>query len=545
MRGDNRQIQTAVLGGAESEKPLMLPLEAIELDAFRKRHEHDTFWCGLLLGGCGVQLTTKLYTDRVCHFAHHPGADAPSHRCGRRARGVASADHLYVKAAADAWLRARGTQAGFDFVQPDGVPIGSVLDIQLPHRKLRVHLDREVEPDWDAEHEPVLGVSVPVDSDTLIRRWYVHRIRLDSEGTARRVRIGTEAFAWPTEWFALDDCEITDRGLSTPAVERIVQARSAPSSTLWTPGKRQEEPAQDVQAHELMRRLLYARRTESTDLAEKVCREITELSGVSLQLQRQLDAARRNALAWVKKETEARRELFARLNQAVAGQKTRSIKTLLTEIKTATRDGRSEEEDHTLHEAAASLAALEAAKLACLDTLLEDISRLPANEDPWRLRSEAEQLFQAATEVGKIGKHRRAQLNLWRTRLRYLPSKPRPAPPSRPQERVPLHQQVGRVYWTMRSCPLCGADRGQQCVFDGGPRAGRVREVPHADRLQPFVDELQEQQKKQGAARTVWRAYDVTCPHCGQEAGAWCLTPGEPHSARSKQARKLTEQHRP
>ncbi|MER5933931.1 hypothetical protein [Streptomyces sp. NPDC002054] len=42
----------------------MLPLEAIELEAFRQRHEDDTFWCGLLLGGCGVQLTTKLYTDR-------------------------------------------------------------------------------------------------------------------------------------------------------------------------------------------------------------------------------------------------------------------------------------------------------------------------------------------------------------------------------------------------------------------------------------------------------------------------------------------------
>ncbi|MGW6841287.1 hypothetical protein [Streptomyces sp. NPDC054958] len=70
MRGDNRQIQTAVLGGAASEDPLTLLLEAIELDVFRKRHEHDTSWCGLLLGGCGVQLTTKLYTDRVCHFAH-------------------------------------------------------------------------------------------------------------------------------------------------------------------------------------------------------------------------------------------------------------------------------------------------------------------------------------------------------------------------------------------------------------------------------------------------------------------------------------------
>ncbi|MGC4985800.1 hypothetical protein ACLQ18_35115 [Streptomyces sp. DT193] len=80
----------------------MLLLEAIELDAFRRRHEHDTFWCGLLLGGCGLQLMTKLYTDRVCHFAHHPGPDGHPHLCGRRARGVNGADHLYVKSAAAA-----------------------------------------------------------------------------------------------------------------------------------------------------------------------------------------------------------------------------------------------------------------------------------------------------------------------------------------------------------------------------------------------------------------------------------------------------------
>lgn len=82
----------------------MLPLEAIELEAFRRRHEHDTFWCGLLLGGCGLQLTTKLYTGRVCRFAHHPGPDGHPHLCGRRARGVSSADCLYVKWEAAAWL---------------------------------------------------------------------------------------------------------------------------------------------------------------------------------------------------------------------------------------------------------------------------------------------------------------------------------------------------------------------------------------------------------------------------------------------------------
>ncbi|GAA2279884.1 hypothetical protein GCM10010430_77370 [Kitasatospora cystarginea] len=60
LPGDKRRIQTAVLGSAESEEPLLLPLEAIELDAFRQHYAEHTFWCGLLLDGCGAQLTTKL-----------------------------------------------------------------------------------------------------------------------------------------------------------------------------------------------------------------------------------------------------------------------------------------------------------------------------------------------------------------------------------------------------------------------------------------------------------------------------------------------------
>ncbi len=90
----------------------------------------------------------------------------------------------------------------------------------------------------------------------------------------------------------------------------------------------------------------------------------------------------------------------------MAAQKTGSIKALLAEIKAGTRGRRTEEEERTVREAAAYLAALEAAKLARLDTLLEDISRLPANEDPRRLRSKVEQLLQVAAEAGKLGEHR-------------------------------------------------------------------------------------------------------------------------------------------
>ncbi|MFD7677453.1 hypothetical protein [Streptomyces sp. NPDC060187] len=156
-----------------------------------------------------------------------------------------------------------------------------------------------------------------MDRDTLIRRWYVHRIRLESEGTTRRVRIGTEAFARPTEWFALDECAITERGLSTPAVERIVEAHQAPTTAVWSPGKARKLPAPDARAQALLRRLLYARRVNSVPMAQEVCGEIAQLPGVSPDLQDQLAAAVRGAQGWLEDQMAARRALFARLDSAV------------------------------------------------------------------------------------------------------------------------------------------------------------------------------------------------------------------------------------
>lgn len=63
MALDKRRVQTAVIGHADSGLPVVLPIEAIELDGFRARHTDQTYWCGVRLGGCGHQLVTKLYTD--------------------------------------------------------------------------------------------------------------------------------------------------------------------------------------------------------------------------------------------------------------------------------------------------------------------------------------------------------------------------------------------------------------------------------------------------------------------------------------------------
>lgn len=104
----------------------------------------------------------------------------------------------------------------------------------------------------------------------------------------------------------------------------------------------------------------------------------------------------------------------------MAGRRTKRVKALLPEVKAAGKAGRSEEEEHAVRAAADYLAAVVSAATERLDALLDDISRLPANTDPWVLRSNVEHLFQRAAEIGKVGEHRQAQVELWGEGLRYV-----------------------------------------------------------------------------------------------------------------------------
>ncbi|MFE2521168.1 hypothetical protein [Streptomyces mirabilis] len=69
MARNSRRVRTAVIGHADSEDPIELPMEAIDLDVFRHAQQGDTYWGGLSLGGCGSRLTTKLYVDRACSLS--------------------------------------------------------------------------------------------------------------------------------------------------------------------------------------------------------------------------------------------------------------------------------------------------------------------------------------------------------------------------------------------------------------------------------------------------------------------------------------------
>ncbi|MDX3539974.1 hypothetical protein PV721_37810 [Streptomyces sp. MB09-01] len=544
----------------------MLPLEAIELDAFRQRHENDTFWCGLLLGGCGVRLATKLYTDRVCHFAHHPGAEAVGHECRRRARGVSSADHLYVKVAAVAWLRDHGEQAVFDFARPGRAAIGSVLDIRFKSRGLRVHLDREVAPVWDEDGiEPVLGVSVPVDEATLVRHWYVHRIRLDSEGTHRRVRIGTEAFARGVEWFALDECEMTERGLSTPAVKQIVSSRRARPASSWTVAKVRKEPNASVRAVGLLRRLADARKVESVVVVARVCDEIEALIEVHGETREQLAVVVDDARRWLHAQADVRRDLFSQLGEALSAEDTSRVRQLLIRANATASHDRTVKETRVAEAADTHLVASgaglqmlnlhqqrQAAEKKAAQRVRRTLERLaglrrrtPVNA----VRRLVRGLSDAADDAGGLlSPDELSKVSEWRARAGLespdgtVPAVLAPAQPrsdTAPKKSVPRHGQVARRFWINEQCPRCFAVAGKDCVNDDRSGRKRVRPSPHDERVQPILDARAAQVQRRRVSSmppgspTVLA---VACPDCGSAAGEACRSPRGSHRGRVERA---------
>jgi hypothetical protein len=601
VRADRRRIQTAVLGSKDSDEPLMLPMEAIELDAFRHRYESDTFWCGTLLGGCGNRLTTKLYVDRACHFAHFPDPDALPHVCGRRARGVNSADHLYVKSAAAAWLAGHGEQASFEYPRPGGAPLGSVVDVRWPRGALRVHLDQSVTPVWDDGLEPVLGLGVPVDRDTLIRRWYVHRIRLDSEGTARRVRIGTEAFARPTEWFTLDECEMSERGLSTPAVERVVRSRTTPPPTRTPADKGKKAPAVQAQALALLRRLEGGRAVGSVVVVNQVSAALQALGGAGPETRSHIDAALEDTRIWLAEQAVVRQEMFARLGDAVAEEKLREVRGLLAQVNATAAHDRTDAETRTARAAAEFMAervkgqqeaaqkrrakaeaeesaqrkkarkSSEAAQQVRVS--LRALRRQGRSLHPGDMRRRVARLVEeAAVAADRLTSGEAHQIDLWKARVerepaavpeRVLPVQKTPdqvRPPETRHQGQPesnkgeprLHQQVARGDWYRGTCPRCHAGPGKTCANDDRVGPGKMRQIPHDERLRRILQNHKASSRRSGARRErwdesaadgsparTWHTMDVTCPKCGASPNTPCTSDGQ-HHERVEWAKEFT-----
>ncbi len=234
-RMDTRLIQTAVLGSPESDEPVICPEDPEELLAFRLEHEGNTWWCGSNLpGGCGRRLTTRLCTDKICHFMHvadpHGSSDS-SLPCIRRLRGKEDADHLFIKADIARWLREQNIEA--DLALPD--PLGSAVTARLTDgRLLVVHLDTGRAPAWDDEEvwEHILGPGCPISEDVLARRGYAYRIRMAgrSDRGGRYVVAGVERAGVHTRWFDLANLSVSADGINTVDEPPAVTPSSASAS---------------------------------------------------------------------------------------------------------------------------------------------------------------------------------------------------------------------------------------------------------------------------------------------------------------------------
>ncbi|MFE4994618.1 hypothetical protein ACFRH4_25325 [Streptomyces mirabilis] len=233
---DSRLVQTAVIGDRNSGRAIILPTGADELARWRRRHPNYTYWCGTQLGGCGHELSDRLYRDKVCHFAHHPHTS-----CHRTATGANSADHLFIKDDLAAWAggckeKGQATSRNLGSGPGDAVDYRTGQAKQhvrfqfsrLPHtewREARARLSRETSTlDW------VFGPG-SAHSETMEELCeeigYLLRFRFETQGATRHISLRAEGTRHSTEWVPLAACAMTPDGLRVPgAVPRRLHSAS-------------------------------------------------------------------------------------------------------------------------------------------------------------------------------------------------------------------------------------------------------------------------------------------------------------------------------
>ncbi|MGA5707431.1 hypothetical protein ACPCK8_13290 [Streptomyces cellulosae] len=269
---DHRLVQTAVIGHQNSDDPVILPMDAWELDRWREAHPGYSYWCGLQLGGCGGELSDRRYTTKVCHFAHHPAAPV----CHRKNNGESSADHLFIKRGVQGLLAERKMEGRVE-TRDLGTGPGDAVDVYLPEsrRRLRFQLSavdhrawRQADDELAADADGidwVFASGSPVIRNNLGRHGRFLQVRCETVGGERRVHIGAEAQDRTVSWTPLEDCRLTPSGIVTPHTERVhlSPARPGPvgfplqAGLVFTPAPDVPAPADSPFAAE-GRRLLVA-----------------------------------------------------------------------------------------------------------------------------------------------------------------------------------------------------------------------------------------------------------------------------------------------
>jgi hypothetical protein len=225
---DGRLVQTAVIGGPNSGRAIILPKDAEELTRWRRRHPAYTYWCGTQLGGCGNELSDRLYRDKVCHLAHRPHTS-----CHRTATGAASADHLFIKDDLAAWA-GRNRLKGKATSRNLGTGPGDAVDFRVgaARQHVRFQFSRLAHAEWQRARRRLSGETATLDwvfgpgaaqPETMEELYdeygYLLRFRFETHGAVRRIRLRAEDPRRSTDWVPLDACAMTPEGLRVPGAQ--------------------------------------------------------------------------------------------------------------------------------------------------------------------------------------------------------------------------------------------------------------------------------------------------------------------------------------
>ncbi|MFD3494907.1 hypothetical protein ACFWWB_30805 [Streptomyces sp. NPDC058690] len=225
---DTRKVQTAVAGGPGADRPVYLPMDAVEFDAFIGLHPTRDFYCGSLLGGCGKKLSARKYRDKKCHFAH-----VASGHCRRASTNEASADHLYIGQALAAWLKKLKYKSVQVHYKQKGQSLREFVDVSYARghggHLMRVQLARRSKSEWEQADAHLQGQWAGSEwlfgPDSLLANWqvdrqgYAVRIQCRPLGLTRVVEVGVQYPGAPIEWVPLSECRMTVHGILAPALE--------------------------------------------------------------------------------------------------------------------------------------------------------------------------------------------------------------------------------------------------------------------------------------------------------------------------------------
>lgn len=205
-----------------------MPTDPDEAEEFRAQAREDgqTHWCGLLLGGCGGQLSLKVIHQRetVPHFAHR----ADSNLCARMAqgrehiRGGQSADHLYARRHLRTWMRQHpGATAAVEepptFVGLDAGRGCTELIVPTSHKPLRLVFTSDLDHDLvnlarspQARQYVWLVRANQSVTQALVANGVPHRLfrmRQDAHHE-RALQIGFRDGFGEVEWVPLSECAL-------------------------------------------------------------------------------------------------------------------------------------------------------------------------------------------------------------------------------------------------------------------------------------------------------------------------------------------------